>query len=167
MKVFITIVDGIDRIIRILVVVMFAISLAAIVCSVICRSLLFISVPWSEEVAKYLTVYIVYWAAGLAARYGKLTRLTAATDALHLGPRGKKMLNWCVGLISVGFYILVGYAAIKSMHLASIQVSPALKMPMWIPYFGIPVGCVLLILNTLASLLDPRDMRAMKGGVAE
>ena len=167
MKVYVKIVDGLDRLIKVLVVLMFFISLATIVGSVICRSLLHIAVPWSEEVAKYLTVYIVYWAAALAARTGRLTRLTVAVDALHLNRTGQRIVEWIVGLISIGFFALAGYATIRAIELAATQLSPALKIPMWIPYLGIPIGCVLLILNIFANLLDPEAVDEIEGGVSE
>lgn len=167
MKGFVKLVDGLDRLVKVLVVLMFFVSLATIVGSVICRSLLHIAVPWSEEVAKYLTVYIVYWAAALAARTGRLTRLTVAVDALHLNHTGQRIVEWMVGLIAIGFYALAGYATIRAIELAATQFSPALKIPMWIPYLGIPIGCVLLILNTFANLLDPEAVDEIEGGVSE
>jgi len=146
---------------------MFAVSLATVVLSVICRSVLQYSVPWSEEVAKYLTVYIVYFAASLAARTGKLTRLTVVVDLLKLGKKGRRIMDGFISLIAIGFYALAGYATIQTMQLAKIQLSPALKIPMWIPYMGIPIGCALLILNTIACMADPEAEDGIEGGVAE
>ena len=167
MKIFIKLVDGLNRVVKVLVVLMFTAALASIVGSVICRSVLHIPVAWSEEVAKFLTVYIVYFAGGLAARTGRLTRLTVLVDALPLKGKGRKALEVIVGLIAVAFYALAGYATMMAMQLAAMQQSPALKIPMWIPYLGIPAGCVLLILNTFACLIDPDAQDEIKGGVAE
>lgn len=167
MKIFVKLVDGLNRIVKVLVVAMFVLALASIVGSVICRSVLHIPVAWSEEVAKFMTVYIVYFAGGLAARNGRLTRLTVLVDVLPLKKKGRQVLEILVGLIAIGFYALAGYATTMAMQLAAMQQSPALKIPMWIPYLGIPLGCVLLILNTIACLADPDAKDEIEGGVAE
>jgi TRAP-type C4-dicarboxylate transport system permease small subunit len=44
-------------------------------------------------------------------------------------------------------------AAIDNMR----QVSPAVRIPMTIPYLAIPVGATLILINTVAMMLLPED----------
>ena len=37
------------------------------------------------------------------------------------------------------------------------QVSPAVRIPMTIPYLSVPVGAVLILINTVCMMLLPED----------
>lgn len=167
---FVKAVDKVDKLVRILIVAAFMASVTIVGLSIICRNILALSFPWSEEAAKYLTIFIVYCAAGLAARNGGLTRLTFLVDALHLKGAALRAIEWVVALISIGFYILACYSTVLLMQMvkSSGQLSAALKMPAWIPYLSMVIGCVLLVLNTIAYLLSGGvENTEIEGGAAE
>ena len=167
---FVKVVDQIDRFFRALIVAAYMASVGVIWMSIVCRNVLSLSLPWSEEAAKYLVVLIVYCAAGLAARNGGLTRLTFLIDALRLKGGALRAVEWAVSLIAIGFYLLVCYSTVLLMQMVknSGQLSPALKMPAWIPYVSMVVGCILLVLNTLAHLVSGgAGKEEIEGGAAE
>ena len=152
---YVKVVDKIDKVFRVLVIIAFIGSLATVGASIFMRNVLSMSFPWSEEVAKYLTIFIVFCTAGLASRNGGLTRLTFVIDIMHLKSKGVRIVEWGIGIISIAFYMLVAYSTYKLIIMvqASRQVSAALKMPQWIPMISMLIGCGLLILNTLAYLI--------------
>jgi len=147
---FIKIVDQINKVVQVLVVAMLAIATSVIVGSVIGRSVFFISIPWAEEVARYVIVWMVYWGAGVALRNGDLARLTILMSVLRLGDKGKRIFECITLTIMLAFYLLIGYAGIQASQLATKQLTSALKIPMWIPYSGVVLGAAILILNIIA-----------------
>ena len=153
---FVKTVDAIDKIVGILITIAFISSLATVGASIFIRNVLRLSFPWTEEIAKYLTIFIVFSTAGLSARNNSLTRITFVFDALHLSRKAQSVLDWIVGIISIAFYVLVGYSSYRLILMVKLsnQVSAALKMPQWIPILSIVIGAVILILNTMAYLIS-------------
>lgn len=153
---FVKLVDKIDSFFRILIIIAFIAALAVVGASIFVRNVLSHSFPWAEEAAKYLTIFVVFCTAGVASRNNGLTRLTFIIDILPLRETGKKVVEWMVGVVSMAFWVLVGYSAYRLILMvqASGQVSAAMQIPQWIPMVSMVVGSVLLILNTLAYLVS-------------
>lgn len=121
------------------------------------------SLPWSEELSRYLMVWATFIGAGLAA-----------LDNAHIGVEffvnlfGKKLSKVFLAitfLIVLGTSIaLVDYSWIVVQYqLTTGQESPAMEIPMWIPYLALPVGFVYMIL--CFSLAFVRNLKADREGV--
>lgn len=167
---FVKVVDKINTLFRALIIAAYMAATGVVGLSILCRNVFSISFPWSEEAAKYLVIFIVYCAAGLAARNGGLTRLTFLIDALHIKGKALRIVDCVVAPISIAFYVLVCYSTIMLMQMVhnSGQLTAALKIPAWIPYVSMVIGCVLLILNTIAHVLaNGNENTEIEGGAAE
>ena len=112
------------------------------------------SLPWSEELARYLMVWAVFIGASLGAREGAHIGVEAFVNALPEPMR--KMAAFLSGLISIVFCIIVAVLSIKAVGviIASGQKSPAMEIPMYWAYLAIPVGVIPMALSFLQATWD-------------
>ncbi|WP_003542535.1 TRAP transporter small permease [Desulfotomaculum nigrificans] len=90
---------------------------------------------WTEEAARYLFIYMICFAGGLAVR----DKAFATVDTLiGLLPKTvKSLLLILIDLVLVGFMMVIAYKGIDFIKLGSIQTSPTLIIPMSIPQASI------------------------------
>lgn len=101
------------------------------------------SLPWADEAARYLMIWMTFSGAGLALRYGGHVAITNLQDALPA--RGQTIMRAVLALgllIFFGFMVLVGIQYAQRMQ---YQVTPALRIPFLYVYAAMPVGFTLLI----------------------
>lgn len=116
------------------------------------RFVIYQPVPWSEEAARYLMIWMGLLGSVLAVRMGRHIGVTAAMDRL---PE-----NWRMGgarLVDVCLFMFLGIICYQGWELAwfnSMQLSAAMEIPMTIPYLAIPVGCAMMMIDILARIFN-------------
>ncbi|WOI57523.1 TRAP transporter small permease [Palleronia sp. LCG004] len=105
------------------------------------------SLPWADEAARYLMIWMTFGGAGLALRVGGHVAITNLQDALP--GRLQKILRGviCLGLL-VFFAFMVQVGVEYALRMQS-QLTPALRMPFLYVYAAMPVGFGLLIVHLL------------------
>jgi TRAP-type C4-dicarboxylate transport system permease small subunit len=108
------------------------------------------SLPWSEELARYLMVWIGMLGASLAMHQGRHVGVTFIVD----WSRGlaKKLLVGAALLLVLGFLGLMLVQGIILVGNIWQQRSPAMSLPMVIPYGAVPLGALFMIVQTLLLL---------------
>ncbi|MCG7334900.1 TRAP transporter small permease [Sporosarcina sp. ACRSM] len=95
---------------------------------------------WTEELARYIHIFQVWIGASYAVKFRQHIRIEAFIELFKGVPR--KILE-TVGII-IWFVIALFLAVFGTqLVLASLQngqVSPALQIPMWIPFIALPLG---------------------------
>ncbi len=153
-------IDGINKFVKILLVI-FLISMTIImILQVFSRFIFNLPLNWSEEATRYLGIYAVFFGAALAVRHNELIAVEAVPDLLP--NKGRKYLKIVVLLICIMFFAIVLVQGISLVSNVTMQKSPALQIPMSIPYFSIPFGSILLIINAIAAMIV-----VIKGGGKE
>ena len=150
-----TIVKGIDQINRIViwvVVIMLGVMCVTVFMQVIFRYVLHASLSWSEELARYLMVWLTFLGAALGVRYKSLIGMEVLVKALpKLMKRGVLEL---VTLFQLVFLAVVLVYSIKMTMIAHAQVSAAMLIPMSSAYVALPVGLSMMIMNTIAVAIE-------------
>ncbi len=112
------------------------------------------SLPWSEELARYLMTWVVFIGASIGAREGVHIGVAAFVNAM---PRGfQKFAILFSGLCSVAFGLVltyVGYLAIARIARMG-QVSPAMELPMWIAYLPILLGSLFMAIRFGQAMIE-------------
>lgn len=107
---------------------------------------------WSEEMARYIFIWISYLAIPLAIRQRGNIRVDIIYDRLPSRVQG---ISWIVVdlclLILSAFVFVEGVEHIR-MQLAMPQVTAALRIPYAIPYLILPLGFGLMTLRALEDL---------------
>lgn len=119
--------------------------------NVIGRYLFGFGLPWAEE----LTNYTIIWITLIGSTHCIRRKLHVSVDILpnYLKGNLKKALETCVTIIGIFFSLVLAYYGAKLLGDVSDQVSPALMLPMSIPYASLVVGAFFMILQYLEDLL--------------
>ena len=110
---------------------------------------------WTEELARYLQVWLVLLAAPICLYRGMHLAVNYLTPRLPPTPR--RVVRTGIHLL-VGFFCLVfTFFGIKLMKVAALQVSPALGLSMIWPYLAVPVSGLAMIGVTVTLLVRGRS----------
>jgi TRAP-type C4-dicarboxylate transport system permease small subunit len=74
-------------------------------------------------------------------------------DVVHraVPPKIRIVLEYFVNIVAIVFCLVLAYFSYRQMMRVYIsgQISPAMELPMWLPYLSIPVGSVLMAIRYL------------------
>lgn len=150
-----------------LMVAMVMLMTALIFIQVIMRYIFGNSLAWSEELSRYLFL----WSIWLGASYGIKTqghiRLTVLTS--RLSPRIQDIVGvivYIIWFLFVLFLVVKGYELVAKIYVSG-QTSIALRLPMWIAYASVPVGCTLMSFRMLQNEYQVFKNRKGKKEVTE
>lgn len=131
------------------VIVLMMMAMAGLVfVNVISRYLFNNSLNWSEEVSRYLMIWITYLGAGLAMREGQHVAIEFVQGLLP--PR---LLPWwraAVGLIILGFLAVLTVVGFQFAEFAVGQRTPVLGWSKGTIYLAVPIGALVFALHLIA-----------------
>lgn len=119
---------------------------------VIFRYVLHHSLTFSEELARYLFVYIVFFGTAVVARENGHIVMGVLTQKLK-GKIAKYTKITAYGFTML-FVIILFYQGLKIVILTSYQLSPALRIPMSYVYLAIPMASFVMFCNILILIID-------------
>jgi TRAP-type C4-dicarboxylate transport system permease small subunit len=165
-RVFLRATDGLNAVVTLAVGLLLMVVSAAVLWQVTVRLVLTaaginLSAPWTEELARYCLIWMVFLGAGIGVRHARMIALEFVIRAL---PGGVGIpLRYGVTLLSVAFFALLIWTGIQFVELGRTEVSPVMRLRKDWVYWAMPVGAGLMILNSLAlvveTLLEGRDLR--------
>jgi len=130
----------------------FSALLLLLMTGLICIQVLFryvINQPlaWSEELSRFIFVWVTFSGAYLGSRKGQHISVALIQDMFPF--MIKKTMVALSMLITAGFFAIAAYYCAIQWTKLGTQFSPALHLPMnWI-YFGMILGCVFLAVSYL------------------
>ena len=122
----------------------FFVTVGVIFAQVIFRYVLRNSLTWSEELARYIFVWQIWLGASYAAKINKHINITAAREKM---PRRVQVILEALVLVlwaAFAVFMVVKGRDVIAYILKSRQRTPALQIPMAVPYLSVPVGCGLM-----------------------
>ncbi len=135
-------------IMRVMLAVMFAIFIALVVT----RYFFSYSPPWSEEVSRFLLVWISMLGASVLVVYQDHFALHMLVQ--KLSPRMKLVHSLIVQIVILIVSIVVFYHAILFAYASRDVIAPGSGMSMFWPKLSIPVGMGLMVVFVLVSIVD-------------
>lgn len=135
-----------------LVVFLLTVMTAVVFWQVVARFVLKTPLPWSEELARYFLVWTTFLGASIGVKRGAHIGVEAFT--LLLPKNARKIVQYLAVALSVIFLLVVFKESITIIQkqLATNQVSPAMRIPMWWAYAAIPVGTLLMSIRFIQTL---------------
>jgi TRAP-type C4-dicarboxylate transport system permease small subunit len=127
------------------------IMFVVICCQVLFRYVLHQPSPWTEELARYLFI----WVSMIGAAYGVNMQAHFGFDLLvkKMSPRmqraGHYLIQCCMMML---VFVLVVYG-LRMVRVVSFQVTPALQMPMRYVYYSLPVAGLLMAFHLVHHFL--------------
>jgi len=105
------------------------------------------SLPWTEEMARYLFVWLVFIAASVCVK--KEAHLGIDVVVVHFSPRVQRHLYTLSLMASLVFSIVVVYKGYDLLTRSGSQISPMLHIPMSLVYVIIPISYMVICLVLL------------------
>ncbi|MDD4080074.1 MAG: TRAP transporter small permease [Eubacteriales bacterium] len=135
-------------------VVMLLVMSVVVFIQVVFRFVLKASLPWSEELSRYLLV----WVSFLGGAYGIKTGAHLGIEAVKLMlPKKAQQIVQVVaillGIVICAIILKLGVDLV-STQLRRIQYSPAMRIPMAYAYAAVPVGMVFFIIRYIVQLVE-------------
>lgn len=138
-----------------LCVFLISIMLVVLTYQMFCR-LASVQNVWTDELGRYLYIWLVYLSAGLAMYYGQHIRI----DILHKAwPKSiRKYVDYFGILVNIVFcgFILYGTTRYTFYVEGTNQVSGSIKIPMYLVYAAVNVGFLSIILRQIQKELIPK-----------
>ena len=146
-----------DRASRFLMAIMMAVMFLAVFLGVGNRFVFKFSISWTEQLARFLLIWISMLGAAIAVR-----------PALHIGVmfivtrlgRWRRPVMTINSVLIIGFLAVVGYFGLRLCLSQASQTSPVMNLSMFWPLLAVPTGCLLMIIHYLATLRTPGDPTA-------
>lgn len=145
-------IDSLNKVVGIVLALMLGTMSILILAQVFSRFVIDLPLTWSEELSRYLMIYVVFIGAGLAMRYNKLISVELLPESLQ-GTKRKVIVILSL-LISIVFFVILFVQGMDILSRVTMQTSPALGLPMSIPYAAVPIGALLLGMNAVAAIFD-------------
>lgn len=125
------------------------VALCIIFLQVVMRYVFQNSLSWSEEIGRYLFIWLTWLGTGYAVRQKRHLRIEMLSDLFS--ERGKLLLDILAMSIWCGFtiFLVMKGSAVTSMIWRRGQYTPALEIPMALAYASVPVGASLMCLRLL------------------
>ncbi len=144
--------DGINKCLKWAIIVAMFVMLFIIFIQVIFRYVFQHSLTFSEELARYLFVYIVFFGTAVVARENGHIVVGVVTQRL----KGKiaKYTKIAAYTSIMVFVTILFYHGVRIVALTSYQLSPALRIPMSYIYLAIPVASFVMFCNMLILITD-------------
>lgn len=140
---------------------MVAAMVVIVFAQVIFRFVLYASLPWSEEAARYIMVWISMLGAAIGIR--RKGHIGVEAVVALLPPVLKKAVTALTTLVASGFFLGMVVYGVKVCRVVAAQESPAMEISMAIPYSSLVVGGALMLLYSLEELLNLMVFPALPG----
>jgi len=144
-----------DNLEEYVLMVLFPIMVVVVFVATMVRYLTNFPLPWSSEVARYVMVWLAYIGASLGikknAHLGVEIVVSLLPDVL------KKFFGYIRTAMIILFNVLVIYFTFQIIQnqIATEQLSPALRIPIYWAYLAIPAGAFLMIIRSIQVLFVP------------
>lgn len=128
--------------------IMCAILLSAMTIVIFAQIVLrFFGLPlsWTEEVGRYMFIWLIY--VGCASAVRKRKHICVELIDLFLKERGKFVISIISNVVFMVFAGILTYFGMLVVARVSTQLSPAIRMPMSIPYSSFLVGSILMLVR--------------------
>jgi TRAP-type C4-dicarboxylate transport system permease small subunit len=128
-----------------------------------------VAAPWTEELARFLLVWLIFLGAAVGCRRMQLISLDFVVKAVP-GLAGRALRYLALGLCLWLFVLLIRHGAEFVQVIGRSELSPVMQISKTWVYWAMPAGASLMLANTIAFIaaahLDGLDIRAA-GGLAD
>ncbi len=135
---------------RLLILLGIAMSVVVIL-QVFFRFVVYLPFPWSEELARYLMIWMGMVGSFVALRRGRHIGVNSLVECFP--PVARRVAAIGLHLTLIAFLALIAREGLNLALFNAAQKSPAMMIPMIYPYLAIPAGAALMIVELLSGLL--------------
>jgi len=108
------------------------------------------SLYWSEELARYMFIWLVFASAAMVLRMDRHIQVTAFVDILPAPVR--RTIIFAGDLLMLAFVSIVLYEGIRLAGMVSTVLTAAMEIPWTLVYIGIILGMGAMVLTLIGSV---------------
>jgi len=116
---------------------------------------------WTEEISRYLMVWVCFLGSAMALKYGEHISVSFIQE--RLPPRPRRALALGLGLTVLAFFLLATWEGVLMTLQVMDQQAPATWISMAWAYSCIPVGCGFMAIHTLVQLIESQRNPSVAG----
>ncbi|MEE4352499.1 MAG: TRAP transporter small permease [Desulfatiglans sp.] len=136
--------------------VLFLTAMAVIVfLEVLFRYLFLLPLFWTEELARYCLVWASLLGASVALKRGEHIAVSLLVE--RLPKRVERAVVQAARLSVALILVVILWGGITLVSVTSLQTSPALRIPMAVPYLALPINSGIMLLHIIVALMHPSD----------
>lgn len=150
----------VEKTLETLVAFSFFLLIAVVFLQIFARFFLTKAPSWTEEASRFLFIYSVCLGAPLALKRGEYVRVDILINIIP--KKFQDILDGFIYLVLTVFFAIIGYYGYIFGSLGFTQTSPAMRIPMYIPYMTIGISGIFL---TIASIFKAIERFKGKGRV--
>ncbi|MET3505732.1 TRAP transporter small permease [Halalkalibacter oceani] len=140
-------------IIEVIVCILIIVPILSITYGILSRNFTFIPIYiWTEELARFCMIGMVFVVAGLSVRYGMHLGFDLLSKALSI--KWNRILVTIINSMIIVVLSIVAFETVMYAQVAGFRTSPALKMPMSIAYFVIAIGLILIVIELIFTIIS-------------
>ena len=135
------------KIINYLVIIFFVYMVLAVFYQVLGRYIFNYKLGAAAETATMAQIWMILLASGIAMR----KNMHVGVDILlrKLNVKAQKIIVTLSTIVITIFLIMVLKGSVQLIIVGAQSTSPAISIPMWIPYLSIPIGIVYIMLELI------------------
>ena len=118
---------------------------------VIARSILNTSLRYTEEIVIYSMAWMIFIGVGVAAKENALISIVGLLQSFT--PKALRLITIIGNILIITLLAWIVKSGMFYALTNIAQLSPTLQIPMMYPYLSIPVGCAILLLHYINTLL--------------
>ena len=126
----------------------------AVLLQILNRSFLGRPFPWGEELARYMMIWAVMLGTSAGVKIGAHVGVNSFVDLIP--GRAKVVFTLITSIVALAFFVFISILAVQlvnGIH-GTGQLSPALRMPVWLAYLALPVGFLFCICRQAQLVLN-------------
>ena len=137
----------IRKTVRFLVIIFFIYMVLAVFYQVLGRYIFSYKLGAAAETATYAKIWMILLASGIAMR----KNMHVGVDILlrKLSVKNQKIVITASTIIIMVFLIMVLKGSVQLIMVGAQSTSPAISVPMWIPYLSVPISIVYIMLELM------------------
>ncbi|MBW2429138.1 MAG: TRAP transporter small permease [Deltaproteobacteria bacterium] len=139
-----------SRLVETLVILIACIIVAIVTAEVTLRYLFSHSMIFTEELSRYLMVWIVFLGSALAIRDGSHIRIQILVN--RLSPRLQQIVKLVAYALIIAFLIFITVEGLKILPRQLQQMCITIDISLFYFYLAIPVGSILMIIFLLPAI---------------
>ena len=133
-----------SRLVEGLIILLAAFIVAIVTTEVILRYVFSHSLIFTEELSRYLMVWVVFLGSALAVRDGSHIRIGILVN--RLGPKLQRFVSLVAYTLTLVFLIVIALEGIKILPRQLYQMCITIDISLFYFYLAIPVGSVFMII---------------------
>ena len=139
--------DIIRKIVRFFVIIFFIYMVLAVFYQVLGRYIFSYKLGAAAETATFAQIWMILLASGIAMRKNMHVGVNILLRKLNI--KFQKIVVAASTFVIMIFLTMVLKGSVQLIMVGAQSTSPAISVPMWIPYLSVPIGITYIILELM------------------